>query len=107
MVMGKAKLSWRAKLSWVLLCLGALVVMICCCLGLVGLRNRNIEKNIQRNLEALKDKNEWVRKAAAEALSRIGSAAEKAVPALIEALKDENWRVRQLAAEALKKIQKK
>ncbi|RKY29568.1 MAG: hypothetical protein DRP68_07185, partial [Candidatus Omnitrophota bacterium] len=53
-------------------------------------------------IEALKDKDSNVRKAAVEALGKIDS--KKAVPPLIEALKDENWDVRSTAAEVLGKI---
>jgi hypothetical protein len=50
---------------------------------------------------ALKDRNDWVRRKAAEALGRIGSPA--AVPALTQALQDQDDWVRREAAEALGK----
>jgi HEAT repeat protein len=56
-------------------------------------------------VEALKDNESGVRSSAAEALGRMGPAAEVAVPALIEALKDNESDVRNSAAEALKRIQ--
>jgi HEAT repeat protein len=57
-------------------------------------------------IEALKDKNWSVRKAACDALKMIGSDAEIAVPALKEALQDSIQSVREKANEALKTIQK-
>jgi hypothetical protein len=48
--------------------------------------------------EALKDKDWGIRRAAAEALAKLG---EPAIPALREALKDEDFRVRRAAIEAL------
>ena len=56
-------------------------------------------KNVNGLIEALKDKNSHVRKAAAEALGEIGD--EKAVEHLIEALKDKNSHVRKAATKAL------
>jgi len=53
-------------------------------------------------LEALKDKDWQVRWAAAEALGRIGDL--QALPALLEALKDKDWQVRWAAAWALGEI---
>jgi HEAT repeat protein len=53
-------------------------------------------------LNALKDKNPYVRATAAKVLGEIGD--KTAVPALIKALKDENPDVRTAAAEALGKI---
>jgi len=54
-------------------------------------------------LEALRDGNCRVRRAAAEVLSRFGGAAEPAVPALAEALTDPDGRVRRAAAKALRR----
>ena len=53
-------------------------------------------------IKALKDSDKDVRKAAAEALGKIGD--KSAVPALIKALKDGYWQVRTAAAAALGKI---
>ncbi len=52
-------------------------------------------------IAALKDKDEYVRKAADEALVKIGA---PAMEPLIAALKDEKWDVRAAATEALVKI---
>jgi HEAT repeat protein len=52
-------------------------------------------------IQALGDRSENVRRAAAEALVRIGA---PAVPALIQALGDDEFRVRRAAAEALVRI---
>jgi HEAT repeat protein len=66
---------------------------------------RNIgSKAVLALVEALKDKDKGVRKAAAFALGLIGQEAKPAVSALIEALKDENDSVRSYAAEALGRI---
>jgi len=54
-------------------------------------------------LEALRDGNCRVRRAAAEVLARFGGAAEPAVPALAEALTDPDGRVRRAAAKALRR----
>jgi hypothetical protein len=54
---------------------------------------------------ALRDKDESVRAAAAEALGKIGPpAANTAINALISALRDEFWRVKAAACEALSKF---
>jgi HEAT repeat protein len=50
-------------------------------------------------IAALKDENEYVREAAAEALGKIGD--PRAVEPLIDALQDKEWFVRRTAAEAL------
>ncbi|MBN2453282.1 MAG: HEAT repeat domain-containing protein, partial [Candidatus Omnitrophica bacterium] len=55
-------------------------------------------------IKALGDKNDDVRKNAAEALGRIGQAAKDAVPALVKALGDKNDVVRKNAAETLGRI---
>ena len=53
---------------------------------------------------ALKDKDTYVRQAAAQALGKIGAKAKAAVPALANALKDQRPAVRQAAAQALGQI---
>ena len=53
-------------------------------------------------IQALRDRSENVRFAAAEALGKLGD--PQAVPALIQALGDSDWYVRRAAAEALVKI---
>jgi HEAT repeat protein/V8-like Glu-specific endopeptidase len=56
-------------------------------------------------LKALKDRNSWIRNAAATALGQIGQADPQIViPALLHALKDEYHVIRAAAAEALGKI---
>lgn len=57
-------------------------------------------------IKALKNRDEWVRLQAAEALGDIGPDAREAVPALREALEDNDWAVRRDASAALKKIKK-
>ena len=53
-------------------------------------------------LVVLNDENEWVRRAAAEALGALGD--HRAVEPLSEALKDENSVVQDAAFDALKKL---
>ena len=60
------------------------------------------KKDVKGLIKALRNKDSGVRKAAAEALGKIGD--QRAVEPLIEALRDEYWRVREAAAEALGKI---
>jgi HEAT repeat protein len=55
--------------------------------------------------EALKDKEEYVRRLSALALGGIGAAAKEAVPQLQSLLKDQNGSVRKAAAKALKLIE--
>ncbi|NQT90763.1 MAG: HEAT repeat domain-containing protein, partial [Candidatus Omnitrophica bacterium] len=62
------------------------------------------KETVKKLIEALKDKNDDVRRSAAEALGEIGSDAKSAISALTEALKDENGDVRVYAAEALGEI---
>jgi len=53
-------------------------------------------------IQALKDKDHYVRQYAAEALGAIGD--PRAIAPLIKALKDEHKQVRQCAIQALEKI---
>lgn len=55
-------------------------------------------------MAALADKNEDVRKSAAEALGKIGPATPEVVPALVRALKDKKEDVRSEAGDALAQI---
>ncbi|WP_076351814.1 HEAT repeat domain-containing protein [Paludisphaera borealis] len=55
-------------------------------------------------ISALRDEHDWVREAAAGALTWIGSAAASAVPSLIESLSDEQASVRRAATHALRSI---
>jgi HEAT repeat protein len=57
-------------------------------------------------IEALEDRDDHLRCAAAKALGEIGPEAKLAIPALIKALEDENFHVRLDAAEALGEIGK-
>jgi HEAT repeat protein len=67
----------------------------------------NAEVAARALVPALKDKNAYFRMIVAEALWRIGTAANNAkvvVPVLREALKDEDSQVRAAVAEVLRKI---
>lgn len=55
-------------------------------------------------IQALRDRDKWVRLAAARALGEIGTEAKEAVPALIKAVGDEEEWVRFAAARALWEI---
>ena len=55
-------------------------------------------------IEALHDKNWYVRNGSAKALGKIGPVAKAAIPELIKALKDEFWDVSNNATEALIRI---
>ncbi len=70
-------------------------------LGKIGSKS---EKAIPSLINALKDKNSFVRGSAASALGKIGSKSEKAIPSLINALEDEASDVRHRAADALGNI---
>ena len=58
--------------------------------------------NVEPLIEALKEGNWDVQKAAAESLGKIGD--PRAVESLIEALRDKSWSVRRIAAKALGEI---
>ena len=60
------------------------------------------KKDVKGLIKALRNKDSGVRKAAAEALGKIGD--QRAVEPLIEALRDEYWRVRIAVAYVLSKI---
>jgi HEAT repeat protein len=55
-------------------------------------------------IEALKDRDKYVRAGAAAGLGMIGPAAKQAVPALVEAIQEGEYRLRTAAAVALKEI---
>jgi len=61
-------------------------------------------KAIPNLLNALQDKNWFVRKKAAMALGELGPEAEEAIPALIRALDDTHYEVRRESANAMEKI---
>lgn len=60
------------------------------------------KRNVKGLIKALRYKDDWVRRDAAEALGEIKDT--RAVEPLINALKDEDSSVRELAAEALEKL---
>ena len=68
-----------------------------------GLKLRYQPTTLQPLLQALKDEERIVRKAAASALGDLKDPAS--VPPLLDTLKDEEWEVRWVATEALGKIQ--
>jgi HEAT repeat protein len=65
---------------------------------------RSEEAIVPALIQALGDKNENVRQAAAVALGEIGPEAKEAVPALTQMLEDEDKDVRQYTVEALREI---
>jgi HEAT repeat protein len=62
------------------------------------------EQNLDELILQLKDKDDQVRKKAAQALGKLGPEASSAVYEIIQALKDENVNVRFYATQALCKI---
>jgi len=72
--------------------------------GPPNIRKLKARKNIKGLIEALKDKDEGVRRGAAMALGEIKDA--RAVEPLIKLLKDKNSFTREAAEEALEKIKK-
>jgi HEAT repeat protein len=76
--------------------------------GAIALGSGNADENTLMHLsEALKDKREKVREAAAFALGQIGPDAASCAPALLEALKDPADKVRKAAFFAIHRIVKK
>ena len=67
-------------------------------------KDARIDKELLTHIRALKDRDKGVRKAAAEALGKIGN--KRAVEPLIQAFEDIDWAVREAAVEALYKIGK-
>jgi TonB family protein len=58
-------------------------------------------------IDSLRNKDEYIREAAAQTLGRLGPQAAEAVPALMKAVHDESERVRKAAAEALESVQRR
>src|SRR5262245_60263931 len=74
-------------------------------LGHIGQVKKSLtEPAVRELIDALKDSDKDVRKAAATALGKVDPNVEMAVPPLIDALKDKAGPVRQAAASALGQI---